>query len=91
MKLRNGETKYILKKALAGLVPESILYRRKKGFGIPLAKWLRDIPAAEYSSSMELPFVNSQKLKSMWTQHQNQRVDYRHALWCSMTLQDRFD
>lgn len=33
--------KWILKEALKGFLPESILKRRKMGFGVPLAKWLR--------------------------------------------------
>ena len=87
MKIRNGETKYILKKALSGLVPNSILYRRKKGFGIPLAKWLRGFSPSEIGSTMEVSFISPGKVDAMWAQHQNQRVDYRHALWCCMTLQ----
>jgi asparagine synthase (glutamine-hydrolysing) len=38
-KYRNGERKYILKKALEPVLPKEILYRKKKGFGIPLGQW----------------------------------------------------
>lgn len=41
LKLRNREGKYIFKKALEGSVPDSILYRDKMGFAVPLAKWFR--------------------------------------------------
>ena len=41
LKLRGFTTKYILKRALAGLVPREILHRKKKGFGIPVARWFR--------------------------------------------------
>ncbi len=40
-KLRAGRTKVILKSALRGLVPDEILHRPKKGFGIPVAAWIR--------------------------------------------------
>lgn len=40
LKLKGKQTKYILKKALEGILPDSILYRPKKGFGIPMAEWL---------------------------------------------------
>jgi asparagine synthase (glutamine-hydrolysing) len=33
--------KYLLRRAAAGLVPEPILRRRKRGFGLPLKRWLR--------------------------------------------------
>lgn len=91
LKLRNGETKYILKKALRGLLPDSILYRRKKGFGIPLAKWLRGFSSSEISSSTKIPFAKSDRIFSMWSAHQDQKTDYRHALWCCMTLEGRFE
>src|SRR5262249_29532197 len=39
-KLNGLTTKYLLKKAAAGLVPKDIIYRRKKGFGIPVSRWL---------------------------------------------------
>jgi asparagine synthase (glutamine-hydrolysing) len=41
LKLRQGEGKYIFKKALEGVLPHDILYRRKMGFAVPLASWLR--------------------------------------------------
>ena len=31
--------KYVLKKSLEGILPDEILYRRKKGFPVPLQKW----------------------------------------------------
>ncbi len=41
LKIRNGERKWILKQAVRGLLPESILSRRKEGFSIPMKNWLR--------------------------------------------------
>jgi len=38
-KFRQGTTKYILKKALEPVLPKEIIYRNKKGFGSPIAKW----------------------------------------------------
>ncbi len=40
-KIRNGERKWILKRAMAGLLPERILNRKKEGFSIPMKNWLR--------------------------------------------------
>ena len=39
-KLNGLKTKYILKKVAEELLPRNIVYRKKKGFGVPLAKWL---------------------------------------------------
>jgi len=41
MKLRGNTRKYVLKKAMEGVLPASILHRRKEGFSIPLKNWLR--------------------------------------------------
>src|SRR5207342_3101705 len=41
MKIRGTETKRLLRRALAGTVPDEILRRPKQGFDLPLAAWLR--------------------------------------------------
>lgn len=41
LKVKNGETKYIFKKALEQIVPKQCLYRPKKGFTIPLNEWFK--------------------------------------------------
>jgi asparagine synthase (glutamine-hydrolysing) len=40
-KVRNGVTKYLLKKVLSKYLPADCVYRPKMGFAVPLAKWLR--------------------------------------------------
>jgi asparagine synthase (glutamine-hydrolysing) len=42
-RLLNGSSKGILKKAAEGLVPDSVLYRQKQGFGLPMDDWLPGI------------------------------------------------
>lgn len=41
LKLRGWTTKYILRRAYRGLLPPTILNRRKQGFGVPIGPWLR--------------------------------------------------
>jgi asparagine synthase (glutamine-hydrolysing) len=41
MNLRGGTTKYILKRAMRGILPDQIIDRPKKGFAIPLGYWFR--------------------------------------------------
>lgn len=47
LKHKHGEPKYILKKAVSGLVPENLLKRRKQGFSVPLAAWAGEMMARE--------------------------------------------
>lgn len=41
LKMRGFETKSLLKKVAARLVPREVVYRRKMGFGVPVGKWFR--------------------------------------------------
>ena len=41
LKLRGATTKYLLKKIAAKLVPPAVIYRKKMGFGVPIAAWFR--------------------------------------------------
>ena len=41
LKLRRGTTKFLLKKAMEPWLPRELLTRRKQGFGVPMAAWLR--------------------------------------------------
>ena len=40
LKQKNRESKYILKKAVEGLIPHEIIYRKKQGFDVPLYDWI---------------------------------------------------
>jgi asparagine synthase (glutamine-hydrolysing) len=42
IKMRRGETKWVLRKAMEGILPSNIIYRPKTGFGVPLRSWLRN-------------------------------------------------
>jgi asparagine synthase (glutamine-hydrolysing) len=51
VKIDGGETKRILRRALAGIVPDEILRRPKQGFDLPLAAWLRG-PLRDVASTL---------------------------------------
>jgi asparagine synthase (glutamine-hydrolysing) len=85
VKLRDGTTKWILKKALEPLLPASILYRKKKGFGTPLGPWFREgalIPEAPCASYGEAGVF----VRKMLLSHQSGRRDERLFLWCQHVL-----
>jgi len=42
VKTRNGELKYILKKAVRGVIPDKLIDRKKQGFGVPVYEWFFD-------------------------------------------------
>ena len=82
-KYRNGQRKVILKKALRGVLPDDIIDRRKKGFGIPLVTWLRDWKAPPDES---LDNVDRSWVRQRWNEHSSGRGDYRHFLWACLAL-----
>ena len=41
LKLKDGTTKYLLKRAMRGILPDDLIDRRKQGFAVPLARWFR--------------------------------------------------
>ncbi|MCC7125456.1 MAG: asparagine synthase (glutamine-hydrolyzing) [Acidobacteria bacterium] len=41
LKIRDGERKWVLKRAMRGILPDAILTRKKEGFSIPMKNWLR--------------------------------------------------
>ena len=59
LKLRGGTTKYILRQAMKGILPPSILTRPKMGFPVPVGAWFR----GEYSSIVD-EYVLSERAKA---------------------------
>ena len=42
IKTRNNENKYILKKAVRGIIPDRLIDRKKVGFGVPMSEWFME-------------------------------------------------
>jgi asparagine synthase (glutamine-hydrolysing) len=78
-KYRNGQTKYLLKKALETVLPHSVLYRAKKGFGIPIGSWLEKgmLPIDPGA----LPGLDRRFVAERLDAHRRGRRDERAFLW----------
>jgi asparagine synthase (glutamine-hydrolysing) len=86
-KLGLFSTKRVLKEALRGLVPQVILDRPKKGFGIPVARWIRgplrplfeDLfsPASLATSGL----CDPQVARAWLDRHLRGEADHRKPLW----------
>lgn len=87
LKLNGKEKKYILKKAFTPYLPDDILYRKKMGFSVPLAKWLRNelkTTAEEKLFKTEnglSNYFNTTEIKNIWSEHQKGIRDHADALW----------
>lgn len=82
VKLRGGTTKWILKKALEPILPASILYRKKKGFGTPLGRWIREGALLPQVPEGSAGVVVEKAIRS----HGEGRTDERLFLWCQYVL-----
>ena len=83
-KYRNGERKYLLKKVAATFLPSDILNRRKKGFGVPLAKWLREVPKSP--PLHPVLGINISNIARYWDEHRHGLKDHRLFLWAWLSL-----
>jgi asparagine synthase (glutamine-hydrolysing) len=85
MKLRGMNGKYVFKKALEKVLPETVLYRRKMGFGVPLAEWFRkDLKELAYSVifARDTPIpLNDSTIKLVWDEHQSGMRNRSTELW----------
>ena len=91
-KLRGRHTKYLLKKALCRYLPANLVHRPKKGFGVPVAQWLRGPlrPWAEqllYDDSLvsRLPLEKT-RLRQLFALHTSGARDAHPLLWAVLML-----
>jgi asparagine synthase (glutamine-hydrolysing) len=84
-KFRNGTRKFLLRRAAEGLVPEGVLRRPKKGFGIPLAKWIRQMPPSPPLNGV--PGLRPDWIAERWSTAQAGQADERLLLWSWLSLQ----
>jgi asparagine synthase (glutamine-hydrolysing) len=84
-KYRNGARKYLLKKAMESVLPPAILARRKMGFGIALAKWLRDVPHSPPLVPIEGIALDG--VARQWREHRRGAANHRQFLWSWLSLQ----
>jgi asparagine synthase (glutamine-hydrolysing) len=84
-KIRRGRRKYLLRHALRGLVPDDVLVRPKKGFGIPIAEWLKTTPVKPPFGPVD--GVRMERVMERWVQHRADKTDQRLFLWSWLALQ----
>jgi asparagine synthase (glutamine-hydrolysing) len=87
-KVRKGTGKYLLKRAVDGLLPHDIVYRRKQGFGAPVSEWFRG-PLGERiqrqiqeSSLVERGLLDYDRIDELWAAHRSSApADWAFHLW----------
>jgi asparagine synthase (glutamine-hydrolysing) len=85
LKLRGGTTKWILKRAVAPLLPGEIIERPKKGFGMPIGRWLRE-GRFPFATEAIPPGLDPTFVEKKRAAHLAGRADERLYLWCQWLL-----
>jgi asparagine synthase (glutamine-hydrolysing) len=89
-KLSNGRSKYLLKLAARQLLPKSIVNRKKRGFAIPLARWLcgplADSVSACLGDSPLWEFLDRETFAGWRQEHRERQADRSKPLWAMLVL-----
>ncbi len=87
------DKKYILKKALADLVPHEVMYRPKRGFSVPLEHWFRnDLKTYAYDTLLSdkaksRGIFNPDAVKQVLDTHTQTGISLAYHIWALLTLE----
>jgi asparagine synthase (glutamine-hydrolysing) len=93
MKLYRGETKRILKQAMAGRLPHEVLNKPKQGFSIPLKNWLRGplkpmmMDLLSHEKVQQRGYFNPECVSRWVSEHMNGTMNHSHRLWALMVFE----
>ncbi|MDD5495928.1 MAG: asparagine synthase (glutamine-hydrolyzing) [Candidatus Omnitrophica bacterium] len=96
-KLRNFTSKWILKRALKDKLPSSTLNKKKRGFAVPVAEWLKEdlkgllLAAFEKRKIEREGIFNYSYIKGLLTQHFGNRHDVRKEIWSLFLFEMWYD
>ncbi len=92
-KVRGFAKKYILKKAIDGLIPRENIYRRKMGFGVPVGEWFRSDMKGFLretllsKKSLGRGYFKPEAVNDIVDQHVETCADRTYKLWALLMLE----
>ena len=92
LKIQGSSGKHILKQALEKVLPGSLLYRQKRGFGAPIREWFRSETGKTLadmimnSTIRQREFFDYTFISQLITEHQNGKRDWSFHLWAVLNV-----
>jgi asparagine synthase (glutamine-hydrolysing) len=97
LKIKNRETKWILRRVLDGYAPRQLFDRPKKGFSAPIEMWLRSPAFADWVESnlassqlLKFGFFDAEIVQRMLSDHLAGTRNWQAVLWNIAVFQDWF-
>jgi asparagine synthase (glutamine-hydrolysing) len=95
LKLRRFEKRYIFKQAMKEILPDKILYKKKHGFGVPLAQWLLSEPRMRElmhdvmhdARTRQRGYFRPEFFERLMSLHQQQPNFYGEIVWYLLMLE----
>jgi asparagine synthase (glutamine-hydrolysing) len=93
MKRQGGQSKFLLKAALRGTLPDAILERPKMGFGVPLGQWLRGslkemlLDTVLSDQALSRGYFKPSSVREMVSVHMSGSNEYQYSLWDMLLLE----
>jgi asparagine synthase (glutamine-hydrolysing) len=89
--MHDGESKWLLRRAVSGVVPQSVFERPKQGFAVPLRHWFRRelryrVEALLRDDSPIYDFADLAAVRRIAAEHQSARRDHSLLIWRLLVL-----
>ncbi len=93
LKLRKlSQKKYILKKSMAGRLPRQVIWRRKAGFNVPNARWIKGEMKPFVQDHLspravkDMGVLDPPAVERILFDHFSGKAENSHQIWCLLTL-----